>query len=132
MNKLLLLLFFLFFIFLTGCPENTIWTGGTYTGTITKSSNNGFFTYYNTYHLYCSGRWEFSITSKNNVEIYLEGDEPITMDVKINPVYAKAGTNSVIVNVSGFTDIYICVKSSSIDWQNNGYIADYSFTATLK
>jgi hypothetical protein len=131
MNKLLLLPFFIFLLILSGCSSGTIWTGQTYSGTVTKDGNSGLITYYDSYYIYCSGTWQFDLTSKDNVEIFLDGEDLVSRQPRINNLYAKAGTNSVTALLSGFTQIDVCVYSTNSDWANNGNKAGYSFTATL-
>ena len=132
MNKIYLFIPFLFLLIFSGCPTNTVFAGKTYSGTLTQNSSYDSSIYWDSYMLYCSGTWQFTFNSKDNVDIYLEGVEPVTRKIKINDLHANFGSNTVTAQLSGFTEIDICVKANSTDWMNNGYIAGYYFSAVLK
>jgi hypothetical protein len=134
MNKIfgffLLLSVISMFLF-SGC-SNSIWSGTTYTGTLTKEDTITTQWYYDTYKIYCAGKWSFSFTSDDNVKIYMEAiDLPIRI-WKFVDLDAKKSTNTITVNLVVQTEINVYVNKDNPDWASNGNKAGYSFTATLK
>jgi hypothetical protein len=133
MHKFFLSFLFIFLLLFAGCPMNTVFTGKTYSGTLTtKDSSYSGSIYWDSYMLYSSGTWLLTLNSKDNVDIFLEGVDPVSRKLKINDLHAKSGSNSITVQLSGFTEIDICVNAGSTDWSNNGNNAGYYFSAVLR
>jgi hypothetical protein len=132
MKKMFLLLSLIVICLLLSTCQNTIMTGQTFFGELTKSDLIQTQWYYDNYVIYCSGTWKFTFTSRDDVTIYLEARDKSTNTAIFSDFAVKGETNSITAKLPPQTNVNVYVNQDNPEWAANSYSAKYKLSAALQ